>query len=291
MKRLGVGYLRRIFVLMGILHGSVSWGNCQAALLPVEVHHAICAGEEAALMESLESGEVKVKKLSVAFYDTSEIDLFKSGVILRQRTQDSDEKDHDKDPSKEPSKDPKSDFMVKIRPKTIDLFQDEWFQVQNTELEWDYQPQNHLQPTLSLKEKKARSESSLKVSDQVSCDQRELVREYLHQLGKNEPDWDSLSTYGPVTVTRYEFKRPQEAGDVAQSKGIDSLRANDRWIIERWILPKGKNLWEFSYRTELTRYGQDREEARRWLRQNSITLCKSNKISKTEAVLRAFLSP
>ena len=186
------------------------------AIEAVEMKITARAENEDQVVRVLEREGVEPELRRVYFYDTSDLALFGSGVVLRARL----------------VRDGADDSTVKLRPVEPSDIDDAWKQVDGFEIEVDAVDDDLVcSAKLSVDQDRGEIEAvaagKRKVRALFSGDQERLLEAH----APAGVGWDDLIVYGPVAVRKWEFE-PKDLGH--------------ELTVEEWTLPDGSDLVELS---------------------------------------------
>lgn len=187
-----------------------------AATDETELKLFIAPSEQGKALAALGLSMQDAEQRWVSFYDTADLALYQSGLILRSRVKDGKT----------------DDSTVKLRPMDPAVVDAAWFAMDDFKCETD------------------RSVFSAVVSCSLSADQDEYEIEdvadgdrsvdklfskeqeiFISTYASVPVDWDQLVVMGPVDVKRWKIKQPDLA---------------EKLTVERWELPDGTVLLEAS---------------------------------------------
>jgi hypothetical protein len=182
----------------------------------IEIKITARAADEDEVRAALESADVEPQAREIWLFDTPELDLFDSGLVLRARRID----------------DGADDSTVKLRPVDPATLANSWKKLPGFEIELDQVGEAAIcSAKLSVGQRGGEirdvAAGRRPIRALFSRDQERLVEEHWPR----DLRWDDLTPLGPVAVRKWEF-RP---------KGFDY-----EITVEEWVLPDDSDLVELS---------------------------------------------
>jgi hypothetical protein len=186
----------------------------------IEIKITARAKDEDVVRGALEAHDIEAEKREVYFFDTPELGLFESGLVLRARL----------------AHDGADDSTVKLRPVAPEQLSEYWQDMDGFEVELDAVGEDAIcSAKLSVDQDRGEirkvAEGRREVRKLFSKEQEKLLEEH----GPANVTWDELTVLGPVDVRKWEV-RP---------KGFDY-----EVTIEEWVLPDDSDLVELSVKAE-----------------------------------------
>ena len=184
--------------------------------LETELKRTVRPDEIAKARAALGLDDAGAERVEVCFYDTSALQLFESGLVLRTRVAHGDD----------------DDVTVKLRPLAPSAVAASWFDVDGFKCEEDRSgkesvPSCSLTVSRSAKAIDAVQHGKGPIASLLSEEQCRLVRDY----AKVQPEWDSLEALGPLDAKTWDIELAGLDGKVSA---------------ELWTLPGGQQMLEVS---------------------------------------------
>jgi len=196
---------------------------------------------------------------SIYFYDTPQLMLYKSGVILRTRKINGEE----------------DDSTVKIRPLDPTRVDPEWFEVDGFKCEIDDTGKKQV-TSCSLKtyQKSYEIDEVVEGTRKIKRLFSEAQEEFLRQYQETEVNWDELIVLGPIASHVWELEMDSNRGKID---------------VELWTLPRGLQFLEFSVKTQPENAVLVRTDIIQFLKSKKLKIS-TKPIVKTAFALRYFAS-
>lgn len=190
------------------------------AIGAIEVKITARARDEDVVRRALESAHIEAERREIYFFDTQQLDLFETGVVLRARL----------------VHDGTDDSTVKLRPVVPRDLSPGWKELDGFEVELDAVGDDAIcSAKLTVDQDRGEIEK-------VASGERELKKLFAGTqeklLEEHAPagiSWDDLTVLGPVDVRKWEV----------QPEGFDY-----EVTIEEWVLPDDSDLVELSVKAE-----------------------------------------
>jgi hypothetical protein len=186
------------------------------AIGAIEIKITARARDEAEVREALESFDAAAERREIYFFDTPELALFESGLVLRARL----------------IRGGADDSTVKLRPVDARTIAEHWRETPGFEIELDAVGDDAIcSAKLSAEQDRGEIGDVVKgkraIRKLFSKAQERLIAEHRPKgVG-----WADLTVFGPVAVTKWEFKPPKFDYEVT---------------VEEWVLPDESDLVELS---------------------------------------------
>jgi hypothetical protein len=186
------------------------------AIESVEIKLTVRADQEQMVHSALEREDVEPERRDVYFFDTDDLDLYRSGLVLRARKIDGDT----------------DDTTVKLRPVVPADIGARWKGLAEFNIEIDAVGERMV-CSAKLDSEQDRGEIEAVVDGEreprklFTTDQADLIAEF----GPDEVGWGRIHPLGPVDTKKYELE-------------LDEL--DQELTVEIWILPDGSDLVELS---------------------------------------------
>jgi uncharacterized protein YjbK len=186
------------------------------AVESVEIKLTVRADQEQMVHSALEREDVEPEKRQVYFFDTDNLDLYESGLVLRARKVQDDT----------------DNTTVKLRPVVPADIGERWKRLAEFSIEMDAMGEKLVcSAKLDSEQEGGEIDSVMEgKTDQrklFTSDQEELIREF----GPGGVDWDQIHPLGPVDTRKYELEMDELDHEVT---------------VEIWVLPDGSDLVELS---------------------------------------------
>jgi hypothetical protein len=186
------------------------------AVESVEIKLTVRADQEQMVHSALEREDVEPEKRQVYFFDTDNLDLYESGLVLRARKVQDDT----------------DNTTVKLRPVVPGDIGERWKRLAEFSIEMDAMGEKLVcSAKLDSEQEGGEIDSVMEgKTDQrklFTSDQEELIREF----GPGGVDWDQIHPLGPVDTRKYELEMDELDHEVT---------------VEIWVLPDGSDLVELS---------------------------------------------
>jgi hypothetical protein len=223
----------------------------------IEVKITAQARDEDEVLEHLERVDAEAEDRQVWFFDTPDLTLFESGLVLRVRKIDGGT----------------DDSTVKLRPVDPTELSDFWKGVPGFEVELDAVGGKAIcSAKLSVDQRQGEIQAVVAGEREVwklfSRDQERLVADF----GPVKVDWSTLVPLGPVDVRKWEIK----------PKGLDY-----EVTVEEWVLPDRSDLVELSVKAPPEEARTANERFRAWLDERGFDTG-GDQQTKTRAALQYF---
>ncbi len=186
------------------------------AIGKIEVKITARVEDEDRVLALLARSRAEPESRTVYFFDTPELVLFDSGLVLRARKVRGDD----------------DDSTVKLRPVDPAAVSTDWIQTEGFVIEMDRVGDKEV-ISAKLGQVQARGEIDEVVAGErplhklFSPDQERLIDEF----GPSEVGWDDLTVMGPIDVSKWEVEWGELGHEVT---------------VERWLLPDRSDLVELS---------------------------------------------
>jgi hypothetical protein len=229
------------------------------AIGAVEMKITARARDEDEVLELLERAEVEPQRREVYFFDTPDLALFESGIVLRARL----------------VHDGPDDSTVKLRPVDPKTIGARWKDDPKLEFEVDSVGDRYVS-SAKLSAEQGRGEIDDVVRGErgletlFSGDQEEFLAD--HAPGGATFDWGALRALGPVAVHKWEFE-PKELGYEV--------------TVEEWVLPDDSDLVELSIKVEPDEAAEANRRFVEYLRVRGLDT-EGEQQTKTKAALEYF---
>jgi len=189
------------------------------AIGAIEIKLTARAKDEDEVLAALERADVDPERREIWFYDTPDLRLFESGLVLRARRIDGGA----------------DDSTVKLRPVDPATLAEEWTKTPGFEVELDRVGDDAIcSAKLSVDQRGGEIDDVAAgrrpIKALFSKDQERLIAE--HRPG--DVGWDDLAAFGPVAVRKWGFT----------PKGFDN-----EITVEEWVLPDDSDLVELSVKS------------------------------------------
>jgi uncharacterized protein YjbK len=186
------------------------------AIESVEIKLSVRADQEQMVHSALRREDVEPEHRQVFFFDTDDLDLYESGLVLRARKVDGDT----------------DNSTVKLRPVVPADIAERWKRLAEFNIEVDAVGENMVcSAKLDSDQKGGEIDSVMEgKKDQrklFTSEQEDLVSEF----APGGVEWDQIHPLGPVETRRYEVE-------------MDEL--DHELTVEVWMLPDGNDLVELS---------------------------------------------
>ena len=223
----------------------------------IEIKITARARDEDAVRDALDSADIEAERREIYFFDTQELALFDSGVVLRARLVQDDT----------------DDSTVKLRPVVPEELASFWTDLDGFEVELDAVGDDAIcsakltvgQDRGEIRQVAAGVRPMRKL---FSGTQEKLIEEH----APAEIAWEDLAVLGPVDVRKWEV----------QPKGF-----NYEVTIEEWVLPDYSDLVELSVKADPADAAKANDAFIELLRQRGIDT-DGDAQTKTRAALRYF---
>ncbi len=223
----------------------------------IEIKITARARDEDAVRDALDSADIEAERREIYFFDTQELALFDSGVVLRARLVQDDT----------------DDSTVKLRPVVPEELASSWTDLDGFEVELDAVGDDAIcsakltvgQDRGEIRQVAAGVRPMRKL---FSGTQEKLIEEH----APAEIAWEDLAVLGPVDVRKWEV----------QPKGF-----NYEVTIEEWVLPDDSDLVELSVKADPADAAKANDAFIELLRQRGIDT-DGDAQTKTRAALRYF---
>ena len=185
----------------------------------IEIKITARAADEDAVRAALETADIEAERRDIWFYDTPELALFDRGLVLRARLVHGGA----------------DDSTVKLRPVDPATIAQHWRDTAGFEIELDAVGVDAIcSAKLSVDQDRgeiaAVAAGTRPIRSLFSKSQERLVEEHW----SDGVDWDSLTTFGPVAVRKWQFTPKDFDHEVT---------------VEEWVLPDDSDLVEISFKT------------------------------------------
>jgi hypothetical protein len=204
--------------------------TAMAAMEAVEIKCTIRPDQELLAERAMKVDEDTADVRLVYFYDTPDLDLFKTGVVLRARLVKGDA----------------DDSTVKFRPVEPAAIPRDWQRLKGFKLEADWVG-DHIVCSASLTDMQVRDEI-----DEVAKGKRAIGKlfsrdqeRFLSEFNKDTVEFGKLRVMGPIRVLRWKPKHETFPHELT---------------IEEWRLPSGEDLVEVSIKAPPNKAPQARKE-------------------------------
>jgi len=186
----------------------------------VEIKLTVASEQIDHALDALELAEQDAEQRDVFFYDTLELDLYASGVILRGRNIHGDD----------------DESTVKIRPLLAGDVAKSWFKRDGFKCELDRTASDTVSAcSLTVVQGEDEIEDvaagDRSIEKLFSSEQESLLEIYADL----DPDWGDLEVLGPVDASVWKLESPELDREL---------------VVERWTLPDGSALLELSVRAD-----------------------------------------
>jgi len=224
----------------------------------VEIKLTIRPNQELLAESAMGVSEDTADNRLVYFYDTSDLDLFKAGILLRARL----------------IKGADDDSTVKFRPVEASSIPDDWRRSKGFKLEADWVGDQVIcSASLTALQQRGEiddvAEGKRAIGKLFSNDQERILREFYKGL----VDFGELRVIGPIRVLRWKPKHEAFPHELT---------------LEKWRLPNGEDLVEISIKTPPNEAYQARKEFETHLRELGLDLGGAQD-TKTRTALESFL--
>jgi hypothetical protein len=224
----------------------------------VEIKITVRPDQELLAERAMDVSEDTADVRRVYFYDTPDLDLFKSGVVLRARL----------------LKDGDDDSTVKFRAVEAASVPESWQQSKGFKLEADWVG-DQVVSSASLTALQRRDEI-----DEVAGGKRAIGKlfsndqeQFLSEFYKGLLDFNELRIFGPIRVLRWKQKHETFPHELT---------------LEEWRLPNGEDLVEVSIKAPPNKARQARGEFDAHLRALGLNLGDAPQDTKTRTALEYF---
>jgi hypothetical protein len=204
--------------------------TAMAAMEAVEIKCTIRPDQELLAERAMKVDEDTADVRLVYFYDTPDLDLFKTGVVLRARLVKGDA----------------DDSTVKFRPVEPAAIPRDWQRLKGFKLEADWVG-DHIVCSASLTDMQVRDEI-----DEVAKGKRAIGKlfsrdqeRFLSEFNKDTVEFEKLRVMGPIRVLRWKPKHETFPHELT---------------VEEWRLPSGEDLVEISIKAPPNKALQARKE-------------------------------
>jgi hypothetical protein len=204
--------------------------TAMAAMEAVEIKCTIRPDQELLAERAMKVDEDTADVRLVYFYDTPDLDLFKTGVVLRARLVKGDA----------------DDSTVKFRPVEPAAIPRDWQRLKGFKLEADWVG-DHIVCSASLSDMQVRDEI-----DEVAKGKRAIGKlfsrdqeRFLSEFNKDTVEFGKLRVMGPIRVLRWKPKHETFPHELT---------------VEEWRLPSGEDLVEVSIKAPPNKALQARKE-------------------------------
>ena len=204
--------------------------TAMAAMEAVEIKCTIRPDQELLAERAMKVDEDTADVRLVYFYDTPDLDLFKTGVVLRARLVKGDA----------------DDSTVKFRPVEPAAIPRDWQRLKGFKLEADWVG-DHIVCSASLTDMQVRDEI-----DEVAKGKRAIGKlfsgdqeRFLSEFNKDMVEFGKLRVMGPIRVLRWKPKHETFPHELT---------------VEEWRLPSGEDLVEVSIKAPPNKALQARKE-------------------------------
>jgi hypothetical protein len=204
--------------------------TAMAAMEAVEIKCTIRPDQELLAERAMKVDEDTADVRLVYFYDTPDLDLFKTGVVLRARLVKGDA----------------DDSTVKFRPVEPAAIPRDWQRLKGFKLEADWVG-DHIVCSASLTDMQVRDEI-----DEVAKGKRAIGKlfsrdqeRFLSEFNKDTVEFGKLRVMGPIRVLRWKPKHETFPHELT---------------VEEWRLPSGEDLVEVSIKAPPNKALQARKE-------------------------------
>lgn len=228
------------------------------AMDAVEIKVTIRPDQELATERAMGVKEDTADARLIYFYDTPDLKLFRSGVVLRARLVKNDA----------------DDSTVKFRPVDAATVSDDWQRVEDFKLEADWVG-NDVVCSASLTTQQKRDEI-----DEVAKGKRAIGKlfssdqeRFLSEFYKDQVKFGELRVLGPVRVLRWKPKHESFPYELT---------------LEEWRLPNGEDLVEVSIKAPPDQAEQARKDFDAHLRDMKLDPEGSDQETKTRKALEYF---
>ena len=192
------------------------------AIGAVEIKITAHNDDEAKVLEILQQTADDPQSRTVYFFDTPNLALFDSGLVLRVRKIDGDD----------------DDSTVKLRPVDPAGMSKDWLETEGLEVEMDRVGEKEvISAKLSAVQKRGEIDRAVSGERELhklfNADQERLIAEF----GPGQVTWEDLTVMGPIAVTKWKAPWPER---------------DDEITVERWQLSDGTDLIEMSIKAEPT---------------------------------------
>jgi hypothetical protein len=223
----------------------------------VEVKITAQAADEERVREALESAHIEPESREIYFFDTVELDLFESGLVLRARL----------------VHDGADDSTVKLRPVDASSLDEVWKATEGFEIELDAVGADAIcSAKLSVDQRRGEIEEVVagrrSVMKLFSRAQERLIAQHRGA----ELDWEALQVFGPVQVRKWEAT-PKELGYEI--------------TVEEWVLPDRSDLVELSVKAPPSEAGSASDAFLAYLQGRGMDI-EGEQQTKTRSALRYF---
>jgi uncharacterized protein YjbK len=203
------------------------------AIEAVEIKLTVRADQEQMVQAALKREDVEPEKRQVYFFDTDDLDLYESGLVLRARKVQDDT----------------DNTTVKLRPVVPAEIGEPWKRLAEFNIEMDAVGEKMVcSAKLDSEQDGGEIDSVMEGKrDQrklFTAEQEELIREF----GPGGLEWDQIHPLGPVDTRKYE---------------LELAELDHELTVEVWVLPDGSDLVELSIKVA----PDDAEKAGRDLRE------------------------
>ena len=227
------------------------------AIGAIEIKITARAKDEEEVREALDSAEIEAERREIFFFDTPELDLFESGLVLRARRIDGGA----------------DDSTVKLRPVDPAELPKMWVEMPGFEVELDAVGEESIcSAKLSVEQRGGEigdvAEGKRAIRALFSREQERLIAEH-------RPEgvaWDDIRVFGPVAVRKWEF----------EPKSLDY-----EVTVEEWVLPDDSDLVELSVKAPPAQAGTAADAFLAFLRKRGVDT-EGAQQTKTRSALRYF---
>lgn len=186
------------------------------AIESVEIKLTVRADQEQMVHSALEGEDAEPERRQVYFFDTDDLALYESGLVLRARKIDGDP----------------DDTTVKLRPVVPADIGERWKRLAEFNIEVDAVGDKMVcSAKLDAEQQRGEIEAVVEGDREpmklFTSDQEDLIGEF----GPDEVGWDQIHPLGPVETKKYELE-------------LDDL--DHELTVEIWVLPDGSDLVELS---------------------------------------------
>jgi len=227
------------------------------AIQAVEIKLTVRADQEHMVRSALERVDVEPEHRKVYFFDTPDLTLYDSGMVLRARVR----------------RDDADDSTVKLRPVVPSEVDAEWKKLDDFAIELDAVGTN-LVCSAKLGAEQANGEIDAVVAGERNADKL-LSKEQERLVAAHAPagiDWSTIKPLGPIEVKKWEVKPKGFAHEIT---------------VEEWVLPDDSDLLELSIGVAPEGARQANDDLRAFLTERGLDV-DGDQATKTKTALFFF---